>query len=390
MSINLCLVGSADREFEQLLRDCGMRVTLLSLADLDTLAHATTTQPDVVVVDLREQSHVPPALTLLRRHHPATGIVIVASLDPVLMLEAMRAGVTECITEPLRRADLEAAIARVVTKRPMGAKAGQMFAFLGAKGGVGTTTVAVNIAAALALTYTNETLLIDLHLTNGDASVFLGAEPSFSVIDALDNTHRLDEAFFRTLVIRTKSGVDLLASSARAQAGPIDVRRVRNLLEFAASHYRFVVLDVSGSDLVVLDALESAVRIVVVANQELATVRNASRVTTALRRRYGEKKVTVVVSRSDRLAEIGCEDVERAVGGAVKQTFPSDYRLSQQALNKGRPISLDNHNELSASFRKFAHQLAGTEDRPPSELPVSFLDRLTGRRSTKRERERNP
>jgi pilus assembly protein CpaE len=390
LPINLCLVGSTDREFEQLLRDCGMRVTLLSGADLDTLAQATTTQPDVAVVDLREQSHLPPALTLLRRHHPGTGIVIVASLDPVLMLEAMRAGVTECITEPLRRADLEAAIGRVVTQRPMGAKAGQVFAFLGAKGGVGTTTVAVNIAAALAQTYTNETLLIDLHLINGDASVFLGAEPSFSVIDALDNTHRLDEAFFRTLVIRTKSGVDLLASSARAQAGPIDVRRIRNLLEFAASHYRFVVLDVPRSDAVMVDALESAVRIVVVLNQELATVRNASRVTTTLRRRYGENKVTVVVSRSDRLAEIGCEDVERAVGGAVKQTFPSDYRLSQHALNKGRPISLDNHNALSASFRKFAHQLVGTDDRPGSELPISFLDRLTGRRSTKREREQNP
>jgi pilus assembly protein CpaE len=388
LSINLCLVGSADREFEQLLRDCGMRVTLLSLADLDTLAQATTTQPDAVVVDLREQSHVPPALPLLRRHHPATGIVIVASLDPVLMLEAMRAGVTECITEPLRRADLEAAIARVVTQRPMGAKEGQVFAFLGAKGGVGTTTVAVNIAAALAQIYPNETLLIDLHLINGDASVFLGAEPSFSVVDALDNTHRLDEAFFRTLVIRTKSGVDLLASSARAQAGPLDVRRIRNLLEFAASHYRFVVLDVPRSDAVMLDALESAVRIVVVANQELATVRNASRVTTALRRRYGEKRVTVVVSRSDRLAEIGCEDVERAVGGAVKQTFPSDYRLSQQALNKGRPISLDNHNELSASFRAFARELAGMAGKRASDPPIGFFSRLTGRRSP-RERERS-
>jgi pilus assembly protein CpaE len=390
LSISLCLIGSADREFEQLLRDCGMRVTVLPGSDLGTLAHATTTQPDVVVVDLREASHVPPDLSLLRRQHPATGIVIFASLDPVLMLEAMRAGITECLTEPLDRPDLEAAIARVVAQRPMGTKAGQVFAFVGAKGGVGTTTVAVNVAAALAQTYPNETLLIDLHLTNGDASMFLGAEPPFSVVDALDNTHRLDEAFFRTLVIRTKAGVDLLASSARAVAGPVDVRRVRNLVEFAASHYQFVVLDVPRSDAVVVDALEAAARIVIVANQELATVRNASRVTAALRRRYGEQKVSVVVSRSDRLAEIGREDLERAIGGAVNQAFPSDYRLAQRALNTGRPITLDNHNELSGSFRKFARQLAGTADKPPSDPPTSLLHRLTGRRSTKRERERNP
>ena len=388
MPINLCLVGSADRELDQLLRDCGVRVAALPAADLGTLAHATTTQPDVVVVDLRDQSHVPLALPLLRRQHPSTGVVIVASLDPVLMLEAMRAGVTECITEPLNRADLEAAIGRVVAQRPMGLKAGRVFAFLGAKGGVGTTTVAVNVAAALAQNHPNEALLIDLHLSNGDASVFLGAEPRFSVADALDNTHRLDEAFFRTLVVRTRSGADLLASSARAPAGPVDIRRVRNLLEFAASHYRFVILDVPRSEAAVVDALESAARIVIVANQELATVRNASRMITGLRHRYGKEKVSVVVSRPDRLAEIACEDVERAIGGVVKHTFPSDYRLALHALNKGRPITLDNHNELSASFRTFARALAGIVAKRTSDPPTGFLGRLTGRRSPQGEQER--
>jgi pilus assembly protein CpaE len=389
LAINLCLVGSADRELEQLLRDCGMRVGTLSAADLGTLTHATTTQPDVVVVDLRDQSHVPPALPLLRRQHPATGIVIVASLDPVLMLEAMRAGVSECVTEPLNRVDLEAAIGRVVAQRPMGTKAGQVFAFLGAKGGVGTTTVAVNVAAALAQNHPNEALLIDLHLSNGDASVFLGAEPRFSVADALDNTHRLDEAFFRTLIVRTKSGADLLASSARAPAGPIDIRRVRNLLEFAASHYRFVVVDVPRSEAAVVDALELAARIVVVANQELATVRNASRMITGLRHRYGKEKVSVVVSRPDRLAEIACEDVERAIGGAVKHTFPSDYRVAMHALNKGRPITLDNHNELSASFRAFARELGGMAARSTAHPRTGFLGRLAGRRSPQHGKERN-
>jgi pilus assembly protein CpaE len=366
-----------------------MRVGALSAADLGTLAHATTTQPDVVVIDLRGQSHVPSALPLLRRQHPATGIVIIASLDPVLMLEAMRAGVTECVTEPLNRADLEAAIGRVVAQRPMGTKAGQVFAFLGAKGGVGTTTVAVNVAAALAQDDPNETLLIDLHLSNGDAAVFLGAEPRFSVADALDNTHRLDDAFFRTLVVRTKSGADLLASSGRAPAGPIDIQRVRNLVEFAASHYRFVVLDVPRSEASLVDALESAARIVIVANQELATVRNASRMITGLRQRYGKEKVSVVVSRPDSLAEIACEDVERAIGGVVKHTFPSDYRVAMHALNKGRPITLDNHNELSASFRAFARELAGKAARRTSDPRTGFLGRLTGRRSPQREQERN-
>ncbi len=104
---------------------------------------------------------------------------------------------------------------------------GQIFAFVGAKGGVGTTTIAVNVATALAQSLEDErTLLMDFHLSYGDAAVFLGAEPRFSVADAMENTHRLDEAFFESLVVQSKStGVHLLASAERA-VGTVDMRRI--------------------------------------------------------------------------------------------------------------------------------------------------------------------
>jgi Flp pilus assembly CpaE family ATPase len=139
------------------------------------------------------------------------------------------------------------------------------------------------------------------------------------------------------------------------------VRRIRTILEFAERHYRHVVLDVPRSDAAILDALESVSRIVVVANQELATVRSASRIAAAMRQRYTKDKVTVVVSRADRLADIGHEDVERAVGSPVKHSFPSDYRRALQALNKGTPVTVENHNELAGSFTAFARALAGVE-----------------------------
>ena len=80
------------------------------------------------------------------------------------------------------------------------AGASQVFAFIGAKGGVGTSTLAVNTAASLARDNKGQVLLIDLHHSQGDAAIFLGAEPRFSVIDALENSHRLDEALFRSMV----------------------------------------------------------------------------------------------------------------------------------------------------------------------------------------------
>ena len=79
------------------------------------------------------------------------GVVIVASqMDPAMMLEAMRAGVSEFVTDPVTRPDLSAAVERVVGQHAAPAAPGQVLAFVGAKGGVGTTTLAVNVAAALA------------------------------------------------------------------------------------------------------------------------------------------------------------------------------------------------------------------------------------------------
>jgi pilus assembly protein CpaE len=377
---SVVLVGGADRKLEELLRNCGMRTPPLSAGDLNAMAEPAAKQPDVLVVDLRQTPQVPPALSVLKRHHPNTGVIIIASsLDPGLMLEAMRAGVTECLAEPLSQAELEEALARVIARRPAGPIAGQVFAFLGAKGGVGTTTVAVNVATVLAKAGgAPSTLYVDLHLANGDAAVFLGAEPRFSVVDALENTHRLDEAFFGSLVVKTKAGVDLLASSDRAMVSPVDVRRIRTLVETAARTYRFVVLDVPRSETAVLDGLEGATRIVVVTNQELSSVRSASRMAAALRQRYGKDKLQVVLSRSDRLAEIGHEDIERAVGSNVKHTIPSDYRLALSAVNRGRPLMLDNHSEVAGSLESFARALAGLGAR--RDKPSGLFGRLTSRK----------
>ena len=106
------------------------------------------------------------------------------------------------------------------------------------------------------------------------------------------------------------------------------------------------------SDAAALDSLDAASRIVVVANQELSTVRSASRLASALRKRYGHDRVMVIVSRFDKQADIGQTDIEKVVGAKVTHVLPSDYRLALQALNKGRPLALDNHNKLAAGLSR--------------------------------------
>ena len=379
-TLTATLAGSRDRQLEELMQTCGLRVSVGKVDELAALAQPGAAQPSLVILDMRDCPALPPTVAMLRRQHPATGVVLVAaSLEPALMLEAMRAGVTEFLTAPVTAPELTSAVARVTTSHTPGTT-GDVFAFIGAKGGVGTTTVATNVATSLSQTDRGATLFIDLHLAYGDAAVYLGAEPRFSVIDALENVHRLDKAFLTGLVGHARAGLSLLASSDRASATPIDSASVRLLIESAARHYRYVVLDVPRSD-VMIEALEPVTRLVIVANQELATVRAATRLSAALKQRYGKDRLAVVVSRFDVEAEIGQSDVERVLGTSVAHTFPSNYRIALEALNTGRPVVLDNHNKLSAALSGFARRLADVGDAPvKSEKQTGLLGRLTGRR----------
>jgi pilus assembly protein CpaE len=382
VSTGIKLVTS-DSQLVQLVDQAGVRCTQLAPEALTALARAGAAQPDVLIVDLRQQPQFPAALATLKQHHPGTAVLLVLTqLDPAVMLEAMRAGVNECVVPPISNSELQAVLKRL--RKPVAAQTvGDVFAFIGAKGGVGATTVAVNVATALAKVQPDSTLLVDLNMACGDAAVFLGDEPRFSVVDAVENVHRLDEAFFRSLVVKSKSGVELLGAGSRPMPGAVDAGRIRAILEFASQTRRFTVLDVPRSDPSVLDALELATQIVIVANQELATVRSAGRMAATLRQRYGQHRLNLVLTRTDRRAEIGHDDVQRAVGLEIRHTFPSDYRVALQAMNKGRPVVLDNHNPLSGAFSSFAKELAGVHVTAAEEKvrSTSVFGRLAPRRA---------
>ena len=373
--IHVTLVGSHDRQIEEALRLGGIDAVRA------TADGAVAKPADVVVFDVRGQDGLPSVVSALKRQHSDVPVVILASkLEPALLLDAMRAGVSEVVAEPIDHEELARVIQRVAGSRVQ-AEVGRLYGFIGAKGGVGTTTIAVNVATSLGSVIKPErALMIDLQNAAGDAPLFTGAEPRFSIVDAVENTHRLDQVYFRNLVTQIAPSTDLLASPERPPSSGLDVQRIKQVIAFASTVYKHTVIDVARSDRSILESLDQLSAIYVVANQELATVKSASRMTAMLRDRYGREKVALVLSRTDRDADISQADVERAAGCSVAHTFPSNYRVALQALNKGRPVALDNHNDLSASFRRFAQQLAGV--RPARENKSSGLfGRLTHTRS---------
>jgi pilus assembly protein CpaE len=378
---HVCLVGDGDRDLESMLAGEGLRPTTIATAALTALAQPTGRPAPVLVVDVRGTAQFPAALPELKRTHPHTAIVLVAgALDTSLMLEAIRCGVTECVVEPVTQAELVGAVRRV-SEQLEAPSSGQVFGIMGAKGGVGTTTVAVNLAVELARIAPRQTLLIDLHLSHGDAAVMLGVEPRFSVLDALQNTRRLDESVFRGLVTPTDAGVDLLASSNTWTTVP-SIDGVKHLIALTARLYRYVVLDLPRSGAATVEALDGLTRVVVVANQELSTVRHASSLVADLQRRCGTERISVLVSRFDPQSDIRRQDIEKVVKVPIRHSVPSDYRVALRAQNMGRPLTLDNHSRLAAAFRELSRDLAGLKAEPaPASTGSSLFGRLSGRRS---------
>jgi len=120
------VIDPIDGELEEWLSACGMRTTRASSAELAALVQQTARQPHVVVVDTRGGGGIPPLTAAVKRQRPAIGFVVVASeSDPTMLLEAMRAGATEYLQEPLTQVALEQAILRLVARRDAPAVSGE-------------------------------------------------------------------------------------------------------------------------------------------------------------------------------------------------------------------------------------------------------------------------
>ena len=375
--LNVLVTGSRDQKILSALRE---RQLLAETVDLTDVGRVTGQAPDAVVIDIRLLDRLPAELAGMRRQFPNAGLVILArTLDSGALLEAMRLGINEWISEPLVHDELVAAIRRVA--RPAVAlPSGKTFALVGAKGGVGGTTVAVNLATSMTLVSKEPTLLIDLHPAYGDAAVFLGVDPRFTVADALENIDRLDATYLKSLIASTPAGIDLLASGHRLPSISFDVTRIRRLLELAASMYPFVVLDCARTEPAVLEALDVVSQIVVVANQELPALRSAARLVSHLRQRCGNDRVKVAITRFDPKADIQRTDIERVLGGAVSYQFPNDYQTSVGAIARGEPLIVANHSRLASSIGDFARQLGGFQPPKKDAAKGGLFSLLGGRR----------
>jgi pilus assembly protein CpaE len=383
------IITTGDSDFRStittLLRSSGVSIGIIEEK------HAGGTWPDLAVVDMRNGTLASvEAIERLRASWPSTSIfAVAASSEPDQILRAMRAGANEYLAWPIGvpgaslKDSFQTALKRTSDRhRPTrdAGRSGVTLSFFGAKGGAGTTTLAVNTAIDIARLSKRPTLIIDLHQFVGEVSLFLGVRPRFTLIDAIDNLHRIDKEFLSELVVRHKSGLDILAGGDQIdRPGPSDAPAVEQLLQQLGRSYEFIIIDAGTVTTAVADvAVFAADTIFLVANPDIASVRNAHRIVDRFEHLGASRdRLRVLLNRMSDQNQIGPKQIEATLGHAIHMAFPSDYSIVSAAMNSGVPLALTNHSDLAARFERFTRQIvnpnAPAEAEEPTREKASFL-----------------
>ena len=310
--------------------------------------------PDAVVIAL--DSDHQKALQLIQQltaefgHMPI--LAVSARGDGQSILQALRAGAKEFLTAPVVLEELLLALQRLRANRVSGDTSntvnGQtrseslVVSIVGSKGGVGCTSLAVNIGAAMAQDPKYNVALVDLDLALGDADVALDLIPDYTLADVAMNVDRLDMQFLRRSLCKHESGVSLLPHPVQMEDISLiheeHLGRVIGLLRASYSHLifdmskRFTPMD--------LTAMRMSDVVVLVAQLELTSLRNVVRMMHTMEKEEGlGEKVKVVMNRvgADD-SDITMEKAQETIGKPIFWQVPNDFKSMLGARNAGVPL----------------------------------------------------
>lgn len=352
------------------------------------------TGPESVLVNIDHD--IESAITLidrLRQEDGKCGVIVVSgSTDGQTILRVMRAGAREFINSPVDVQELVAALERVGensssnSARP---KSGRIIAVAGASGGVGTTSIAVNMACSIARIPNESVALIDLDLSLGDADVFLDSIPEYTLLDVAENVSRLDLSLLRKSLTKHDSGVYLLPRPVQLQdmdaVSPDDYGRVLKLLRASFTHL-IVDLSKSYNQLDVM-TLREADEIMLLTQLDLPCLRNVVRLLTSLDR-FDDltSKIRIVVNRSGLdNKQISLKKAEEHIGREIFWQIPNNFPAVAEGRNNGIPLVDSSPNlAITQNIAALANRLArqetesGDTDRKEKKGLFSFLSKSAG------------
>jgi pilus assembly protein CpaE len=351
---------------------------------VERITEPAETMPDVVFLDLtREVDQSFAFAAQLRRNKPSIKVVACSDTfppNPQMMLEAMRSGVQDFLSKPVEARALKDMLLRIkqdteIVEVPSGEK---LVVVMGSKGGVGTTTVAVNLGVQLASFAKKRTILLDLAQPLGNVHLLLDLAPKFNVRDAAENLNRLDSHFFSGLLTHHKSKLEVLCGVSQPEEWQrIDVSLLERMVN-VAQHTADIVLVDMGSQFSSewSSVFQMARMILLVAEANVPSLWTLERRLMALKG-FGVQpdRAKVIINRWHKGDEEVLKSIQKNIGRPIFACLPNDFRKASNAVNLGTPIEANNHNNaLSLRYRQISAQLVGTSLPPdPKKGPLSGL-----------------
>lgn len=315
---------------------------------------------------------------------PNTKVVIIGHYNDVLFYrEMIRSGISEYLVAPVSIADVIGVISQIFVD-PGAAPLGRIIAFIGAKGGVGSSTIAHNVAWASSTLFQAETILLDADLAFGTANMNFDQDPSKGMVDAVYTTSRFDEAMLDALLAKCSQHLSMLAAPATLdRTYDLSSDALLPLLEVAQRSTPLIVVDLPHVwNEWTKRTLMAADEVVIVACPELGSLRNAKNLLdqmTALR--PNDKKPHLILNQIgvSKRPEISVKEFSAPLGVIPIAVIPYDAQLFGNAANNGQMIGeMDVANPVTATIKEVCHILTGrAEVKVPKKSGLSsVLERL--------------
>ncbi len=346
----------------------GFRVAAALESPEQIAKEAQAHTPDLLVLHLGENGDSAVDNIEQLASEQNTRIIVTAQEGEAdLILRVLRAGASEFLVQPVSSEEFGAAVERVVRSlAPQQQAPGQVFAVYSPKGGLGSTTVAVNLACTLARKHKNERVaVVDAVMHGGDINVFLDMNPRYTIADLLGKEDRLDTQLLEKVMEQHSSGVWVLAEPGHAtDASTVGGDDMIRLIGQMRRAFNFVVIDCEHQlTNRTLGILESADKILLLTTLSVPAVRQLQRVLdTFTQVGLADAKTYLVVNRHQTSDVLQVRDVEKTFKRPVVWRLPNDYKAADDAITRGRPFAAAAPRaRLSQSYDRLAVALNSGE-----------------------------
>ena len=310
-----------------------------------------TRRADLLIFELgididKEFQHIQ---SLLNSDAAAEVFLISENSDPAVLMQAIKTGAKEFFTLPLKEEEVKQALKELKKKikranRRNSPKIGQIITVVGSKGGIGTTTVAVNLAVNLAQKKSVQSVaLIDMNMMFGEIPLFLEIKPGYHWGEIVKNISRLDSTFLMNTLSKHSSGIHILPSPGSLNgSASVAPEMMGHLAGFMQKLFDFVIIDAGQSaNEITLKVLEMSDNILLMSLLSLPCISNTNKLLQSISDLgfLPEERIRIVINRYLTKSEISLQDAEESIHKKIFWTIPNDYDTTMSAINNGKPLS---------------------------------------------------